>query len=118
MFSLQITDNANVNISKLYNKFIALTETPVPIEFDPRSLETVGIVDYGHQLHGNLTTAHPHYDHNRDETFNFLTMFSRNSKYDIYKKQTGKGRNMGTFMHSFGMTQNYLILRVCIIYKS
>jgi carotenoid cleavage dioxygenase-like enzyme len=103
-----------------------LTETPISIEFDPRSLETVGIVGYGDQQHGNLTTAHPHYDHNRDEIFNYLTMFSWNSKYNIYRKQTGKETNIMTtidvrepsYMHSFGMTQNYLILRVSTIYKS
>jgi carotenoid cleavage dioxygenase-like enzyme len=103
-----------------------LTETPISIEFDPRSLETVGIVGYGDQQHGNLTTVHPHYDHNRDEIFNYLTMFSWNSKYNIYRKQTGKETNIMTtidvrepsYMHSFGMTQNYLILRVSTIYKS
>lgn len=118
MFSLHITDNANVNISKLDEKFVALTETPIPIEFDPKTLETVGLVDYRDQLQGNLTTAHPHYDQSKDETFNYLTKFSRNSKYYIYKKQTGKERSIissldvkePSYMHSFGMTENYLIL--------
>ncbi len=118
MFSLHITDNANVNISKLDEKFVALTETPIPIEFDPKTLETVGLVDYRDQLEGNLTTAHPHYDNTKDETFNYLTKFSRNSKYHIYRKQTGKDRTIvasidvkePSYMHSFGMTQNYLIL--------
>jgi len=118
MFSLHVTDNANVNISKIDEKFVALTETPIPIEFDPKTLEIVGLVDYQDQLKGNLTTAHPHYDHTKDETFNYITKFSRNSKYHIYRKQTGKERTIvasldvkePSYMHSFGMTQNYLIL--------
>ena len=36
MFSRQFTDNTNVNITRIANKFIAMTETPIPVEFDPR----------------------------------------------------------------------------------
>ena len=34
MFSRQFTDNTNVNITRIANKFIAMTETPIPVEFD------------------------------------------------------------------------------------
>ncbi len=118
MFSFHATDNTNVNVFRLDNKFIALTETPIPIEFDPVTLETLGVVDYHDQIKGSLTTAHPHYDHNKDETFNYLTTFSQNSKYNIYRKTTGNGRNViasietkePSYMHSFGLTESYLIL--------
>lgn len=118
LFSFHATDNTNVNVSKLDDRFIALTETPISIEFDPVTLETLGVVDYHDQIKGSLTTAHPHYDHNTDETFNYLTTFSRKSKYNIYKKSSGNDRSIITsietkepsYMHSFGLSENYLIL--------
>ena len=36
MFSPKLTDNANVNLTKLGERFIAMTETPIPVEFDAR----------------------------------------------------------------------------------
>src|SRR5579875_580263 len=38
-------NNANVNIVQLGERFLALTETPLPVEFDPRTLRTVGVGD-------------------------------------------------------------------------
>ena len=34
MFSPKLTDNANVNLTKLGERFISMTETPLPVEFD------------------------------------------------------------------------------------
>jgi beta,beta-carotene 9',10'-dioxygenase len=62
MFSREFTDNTNVNITRIANKFIAMTETPIPVEFDPRTLETVGVMDYNdNHISGQVTTAHPHF---------------------------------------------------------
>src|SRR4051812_23047414 len=40
-FSPEFTDNANVNLVKLGERYVAMTETPLPVEFDPRTLETL-----------------------------------------------------------------------------
>ena len=40
VFSPEHTDNANVNLVRLGERFIAMTETPMPVEFDPETLET------------------------------------------------------------------------------
>ncbi|MBI1838858.1 MAG: carotenoid oxygenase family protein [Candidatus Colwellbacteria bacterium] len=119
MFSPQPTDNANVNVSKTASEFVAITETPLPIEFDPKTLETAGVLKYNDTLKGNLTTAHPHYDFEKKEGINYLTYFSAKSTYNIYCIPHGsKTREIiGTipakepaYMHSFGMTQNYVVL--------
>src|SRR5689334_15570635 len=39
-------DNANVNLMQLGEKYLAMTELPMPVEFDPRTLETLGVADY------------------------------------------------------------------------
>src|SRR5258708_26717228 len=38
--------NANVNIISLAVTFIALTQTPIPVQFHPHTLETVWVFDY------------------------------------------------------------------------
>ena len=53
--------NANVSIGKIAGRFVAQTESPVPVAFDEETLKTIGIVSYGDTLKGELTTAHPHY---------------------------------------------------------
>src|SRR5436305_2331141 len=43
MFSPSLTDNANVNLVKLGERFVAMTETPIPVQFDSGTLETAGV---------------------------------------------------------------------------
>jgi beta,beta-carotene 9',10'-dioxygenase len=121
MFSRQVTDNANVNITRIANKFIAMTEAPIPVEFDPRTLETVGVMDYNDKgISGQVTTAHPHFDFSKNETINYMTHLSHKSSYNIYKISSGRKQqrelissvkvNEPSYMHSFGLTEHYIIL--------
>lgn len=59
VFSFDTTNNTNVNITKIDNKFIAMTETPIPIEYDPKTLDTIGVLRCDDKLLGSLATAHP-----------------------------------------------------------
>ena len=121
MFSRQFTDNTNVNITRIANKFIAMTETPIPVEFDPCTLETIGVRDYNsNHISGQVTTAHPHFDFSKNETINYMTHISRKSSYNIYKISSGRKEqaasitsvkvNEPSYMHSFGLTEHYMIL--------
>jgi len=119
LFSQTATDNANVNLTKIANHFVALTETPLPIEFNPKTLNTIGVFNYDDNLKGQLTTAHPHYDFEKQEGINYITKFSINSSYNLYRIPTGKKQRelIGfipvkepAYMHSFGVTKNYAIL--------
>lgn len=119
MFSTKFTDNANVNITKIADCFVAMTETPLPVEFDLETLKTVGIFSYGDKIDSGLTTAHPHYDHVQKKVVNYATKISRASSYNVYYINDGtKSRNLigsvsvedPAYMHSFGMTENYVIL--------
>src|SRR6266480_1678305 len=55
-------DNANVNLMHLGERYVAMTELPMPVAFDPETLETLGVVEYEDRLAGQVTTAHPHHD--------------------------------------------------------
>jgi len=117
MFSPEFSDNANVNISRQADSFVSMTETPLPVEFDPETLETVGVAEYDDGLDSHTTTAHPH--HEDGVTYNYVTEFSRTSTYKIYRMPDGTRereviatieRDRPAYMHSFGLTESCVVL--------
>jgi beta,beta-carotene 9',10'-dioxygenase len=119
LFSPDVTDNPNVNLARIGERYIAMTETPMPIEFDPETLATIGPLEYADSLKGVATTAHPHYDPGRDELINYVARFSRVSDYVLYGLPAGGTRRREiarlpvkepSYMHAFGMSGRYLIL--------
>src|ERR1051326_1840745 len=89
LFSSDLTDNGNVNVTKIANEYLALTETPLPVSFDKRLLETKGHFKFEDDLKGQITTAHPHFDLETKEGFNYITKFGSRSYYQIYKIAEG-----------------------------
>jgi beta,beta-carotene 9',10'-dioxygenase len=119
IFSPQQTDNPNVNLARIGERYIAMTETPLPIEFDPETLDTIGHLEYADELKGQVTTAHPHHDRDRDELVNYLARFSRVSEYVLYGMPAGSTARRAiarmpvkepSYMHAFGMSERFLIL--------
>lgn len=120
VFDPQVTDNGNVNVSRIAGHYVAMTETPLPIEFDRDSLATAGVFDYDHDQHSvHHTTAHPHYDRATDEAFNYFAHFSRTSSYNVYRVAGGSGRRQvfgrasvkePGYIHSFGLSDKYFVL--------
>jgi beta,beta-carotene 9',10'-dioxygenase len=120
IFDPHITDNANINVSRIAGHFVSMTETPLPIEFDRDTMDTVGVFDYdadGAKVHH--TTAHPHYDPATREAFNYFAHYSRVSSYNAYRV-VGDGARRQVFakttvrepgyIHSFGLTEKYFVL--------
>jgi beta,beta-carotene 9',10'-dioxygenase len=119
IFSPQATDNPNVNLARIGERYIAMTETPMPIEFDAETLETHGQLEYADKLKAHVTTAHPHHDPERDELVNYHAAFSRVSKYVLYGLPAGSSERRviarmpvrePAYMHAFGMSGRHLIL--------
>jgi beta,beta-carotene 9',10'-dioxygenase len=119
MFSPDFTDNPNVNLARIGERYIAMTETPMPIEFDPATLDTIGPLDYADRVKAHVSTAHPHHDAERDELVNYVARFSRVSEYMLYGLPAGSSRRRviaklpvsePAYMHAFGMSGRYLIL--------
>ena len=111
--------NANVSIGRIAGEWVAQTETPLPVAFDQNTLETVGILRYSDRLKGQLTTAHPHYDRDTGEAFNYLLSFGRKTTCSVYALPDGsrERRLIGSYatdrpsyMHSFGLSRKYAIL--------
>jgi carotenoid cleavage dioxygenase-like enzyme len=113
-------DNANVNLQELGRRYIAMTETPLPVEFDPKTLKTLGKPKWpDKEADGQVTTAHPHYDYATDEVVNYTAHFGPRTSYRVYAAgEVGAGRRLiGSlpvkkpgYMHSFGMSEHYVVL--------
>jgi beta,beta-carotene 9',10'-dioxygenase len=119
IFSPDFTDNPNVNLARIGERYIAMTETPMPIEFDAGTLDTVGHLQYADSLKGHVTTAHPHHDPERAELVNYIARFSRVSEYLLYGLPAGGSARRviarlpvkePAYMHAFGMSGRHLIL--------
>ncbi|QBD79866.1 carotenoid oxygenase family protein [Ktedonosporobacter rubrisoli] len=109
--------NAGVNLARLDDAFIAMTETPIPVQFDAQTLETIGVIDFQDKLAGHMTTAHPHFDPAMQAGINYMANFSAKSTYNVFAFTKQQRRLIGSlpvrepaYMHSFGMTRNYIIL--------
>jgi beta,beta-carotene 9',10'-dioxygenase len=117
VFSPELTDNANVNLTRLGDEYLAMTETPIPVRFDPETLATLGH-DEGAAGFGQLTTAHPHHDAGSGELLNFAAHLGRRSEYRVYARRSSTdGRTLATmpvrepaYMHSFAITPRFAVL--------
>jgi beta,beta-carotene 9',10'-dioxygenase len=112
-----LPDNANINVARLGERFISMTETPMPVQFDPHTLQTAGVQPYS--VPGQLTTAHPHADRASGGMLNYAAKLSRVSSYRFFAldPNASKPRVIGSlpvkepaYMHSFGLTERWLVL--------
>ena len=119
IFSPDFTDNPNVNLARVGERYIAMTETPLPVEFDPETLDTLGHFEFADSLKSHVTTAHPHHDRERDELINYVAHFSKTSEYVLYALPAGSTERRviarmpvrePAYMHAFGMSGRHLIL--------
>lgn len=117
-FSPNVTDNANVNVTRLANRFLALVESPVAIEFDPRTLETLGPFPFSEVVPGQISSPHPHYDPDRRVLLNHSTAMGHPGHYHVWYVAEGSTAQRllaavpadpPSYMHSFGMTGRYVV---------
>ncbi len=111
-------DNANLAVVAINNSFVALTETTLGVQFNPKTLKTEKAFDINEHLEGHLTTAQFQYDPQTKTWYNYLINFAQNSSYTIYK--IGEDNTptaiislpvkKPSYMRSFAMTNNYIIL--------
>lgn len=116
MFSPQLTDNVNVNLVKLGERFIAMTETPIPVQFDEATLAAAGVP---YEPPGQLTTAHPHIDRSTKGMLNYAAKLGPRSSYRFFLLRpdgdrpqvvASRGVREPAYMHSFGLAQRWLLL--------
>lgn len=114
-----VYDNCNVNTVSLGPCHAALTESSKIIAFDATDLNTLGSVNFEDKIPGEFSLAHPHFSKNTGEIINMSIQIGKTCQYHVYKFKPGslKREIIATiksdyffYMHSFGITENYIIL--------
>jgi beta,beta-carotene 9',10'-dioxygenase len=112
-----LPDNANINVTRLGERFISMTETPMPVQFDPHTLETAGVQPY--EVPGQLTTAHPHLERADGGMLNYAAKLGRVSSYRFFHVAPEQSTpdaicslpvKEPAYMHSFGLSERWLVL--------
>ncbi|MBX0326034.1 carotenoid oxygenase family protein [Halomicroarcula sp. F13] len=112
-------DNTNIIAERFGDDYVALTESPRKVRFDPNTLETVGHLEYDDEVpSGQLSCAHLKRDPATGVLVNVETRFGRTSKYHVTATTpAGDRRHVGSvdtdrpaYMHSFALTPRYVVL--------
>ena len=112
-------DNANIVAERIGGEYVALTESPRGVGFDPNTLETTGHVDRdGDAPSGQLSCAHFKRDPATGALVTVDTEFGRASRYHVTAwTPEGDRRHVGSvdtdrpaYMHSFALTPRYVVL--------
>lgn len=116
-FQPQLTDNCNVNLVQLGERFVAMTETPLPVQFDPDTLAAAGVA---WKVPGQLTTAHPHLDRASGGMINYAAKLGARSEYRFFRVDPDPEREPElltslpakepAYMHSFGLSERWIVL--------
>ncbi|SEO89040.1 Carotenoid cleavage dioxygenase [Halorientalis persicus] len=113
------TDNANVHLARIGDRFVAQTEVPRWIEFDPHTLETVGEFTFEDGVSTQMATAHFVVDDHCEESIGYGLSFGRRTEYVVYRVPHGSdereviGRVTAEgpgYVHSLSVTPNYVVL--------
>ncbi len=113
------TDNANVHVARIDDSYVALTEAPRRVAFDPVTLETRGEFTFDDDISEHITAAHLVDDPHREELVGFATAFGRTPKYHLYRLPDGSRRreviasldaNGPAYVHDCSVTEDHVII--------
>ena len=117
---MQGIQNADVTIQEYADKMVALTEIPLPVIFDAKTLDTLGAFQFQDQLLlGQWESAHSLRDASVGETINYCVQFGEKSSYIIWKMLDHQSKRekiaeipvlLPSYMHSFALTERYVVL--------
>lgn len=116
VFSPKLSDNCNVNLVELGERFVAMTETPIPVQFDDETLAAAGVA---WEVPGELTTAHPHLDRESGGMLNYAAKLGPRNQYRFFRLGPDAadpeivatvGTGEPAYMHSFGLSERFIVL--------
>ena len=119
IFRPRLTDNASINIAPLAGEWVAMTETPLPVQFDPETLASAGVVSFADDLSAQTMTAHPHVDPDTGQITTYAATFGAQCSYQVCTVDPGSKRrdvrasldvDRPSYMHSFAATERYAVL--------
>jgi carotenoid cleavage dioxygenase-like enzyme len=108
LFDPDFTDNANVNVAKIMGKWVALTETPMAVSFNPETLETLGVTKIPATTGG---LAHPHGD--GEKALSMGVHMTGRPAYRLIEDDRVIAKlpvRRPAYVHSFAMTERFAVL--------
>ena len=115
MFTPEFGDNANINVVRLGDRYLSMTEAPISIQFDPRTLEAAGVP---FQPPGVLTTAHPHLERADGGMLNYAAKLGPRNEYRFFHLAPDSSEpeviaripvKRPGYVHSFGLTERHIV---------
>ncbi|MFC6787464.1 carotenoid oxygenase family protein [Halobaculum halobium] len=114
-------DNTNIVAERVGDDYLALTESPRRVRFDPNDLDTLGTDDAGDGDDGpvgHLACAHVKRDPATGALLAVETRFGRTSRYLVHAlTPDGERRHVGSveteqpaYLHSFALTPRYVVI--------
>jgi len=113
-----IYDNANINLAYFNKQLFALTETPHVQPLD-QALNTQDSFKFSDKVDMHFCSAHPIFDPNTQEWYGIAIHYAHTSSYIVYKMKANSTERTviatipvgyPAYMHSFALTQNYVII--------
>ncbi|MBF6619533.1 MAG: carotenoid oxygenase family protein [Patulibacter sp.] len=116
LFDPGLTDNGAVNVGRLGERWLAMTETPLAVVFDPETLDSLGVERRAGKL--SLPNAHPHYDHATGDMLDLRIAMGPRPRYEVVARHPAGGERVIAkipvrrpgYQHSFGLTGRYAIV--------
>jgi beta,beta-carotene 9',10'-dioxygenase len=124
LLSSTVNDNCNVKVAPAGDVCMALTDLPVPVRFDPETLETLGPIRWRDRVGGMFSGSHFHSDE-RGALINYVTHIAPalgrpRVLYRIFETRPGSARraqiaeiepgNELAYIHSFALTERFIVL--------
>ena len=115
LFAPQFGDNANINVVRLGERFLSMTEAPISVQFDPQTLEVAGVP---FMPPGTVTTAHPHMDRATKGMLNYAAKLGPRNEYRFFHLAPDATEpevlaripvKRPGYVHSFGLTERFIV---------
>lgn len=122
----EVTDNPVVGVARMGGEYLAVTESPWGVAFDPGTLETRGRRDLTAGLDADLTLGHVHYDPDEAAFYNLAASYGRErtNGYTLFRRPAGGDgpaapeplvrlrvdRPYLPYVHSFALTERYAVV--------
>ncbi|WP_277553782.1 carotenoid oxygenase family protein [Halobaculum limi] len=112
-------DNTNIVAERIGDDYLALTESPRRVEFDPNTLDVLDIGESDDDVpNGHLACAHLKRDPATGGLVNLVTTFGRTSRYHVHAiTPDGTRRHVGSietakpaYLHSFALTPRFVVV--------
>jgi carotenoid cleavage dioxygenase-like enzyme len=112
----EFQDNPSVGVVRLDGTLYAVTESPIGIEIDPETLETVGRRDLTAGLDCDVTLGHTHVEDGVQ--WGLGARFGRRSAYTLFRRSDGDAEAVSRlvfdshppYVHAFALTERYAVV--------